>query len=161
MGLGVNDLRGTYDVGLHDFDQDGDLDMLQARCTGTRYWENRTIVCQEDLGFGGPGALQLSACGDDLTKAGSSADLELTGAAPGGAVFLAVGLQANPLPLLGGTLVPNPPLDPVLVFTADGSGQLQLPLTGSGGAVQVFYVQALVLNGLVVEFSNALEIERS
>src|SRR6185369_16435579 len=41
VGMDAPDQKGTYDVALGDFDNDGDEDMLVARCTGSFFWENQ------------------------------------------------------------------------------------------------------------------------
>src|SRR6185503_5030161 len=116
------------------FDGDGDLDLLLARCGGTSYWRNETatpLVCQTDLGFAGPGQMQLGLCGDDLTTAGSVATLSLTGAAGNQPIFLPLALAANPVPLKGGTLVPNPILLIVSGLVSSGSGTFEMPVAGA------------------------------
>jgi len=39
---------------------DVDVDIVQARGIGTFVWENETVVCQTDLGFGTPGGAKIS-----------------------------------------------------------------------------------------------------
>ncbi len=41
LGLTVNDLRCTHDMGVFDIDNDGDLDMVLANCNGTDVWMNQ------------------------------------------------------------------------------------------------------------------------
>ena len=159
VGMTVPDMRGTFDVGTVDADRDGDLDMLVARCDGTLYWENRTVVCQDDLGYQGPGNVTLSLCGDDLAKAGNSATISVEGTAPGALVAFAMGFTANPTPLFGGTLVPNPFVTPAPTFFADGAGALSLPLSATGASPATFYMQAAALSGSTIELSNALAVE--
>lgn len=116
------------------------------------------IVCQTDLGFGGPGALALSLCGDDLTGAGSVATLALSGAAPASPVFLPIGLVNGPIPFKGGTLVPFPYVLLVTGLTTNGAGAFAFPVPGGAGPSVTLYMQALVPNGGTLEFSNALEV---
>jgi hypothetical protein len=97
--------------------------------------------CQTDLGFGGPGAVFLSVCGEPLSS-GNEATLLVTGAPPSGPVLLAVSAQADPTPFKGGLLVPVPLLF-VLPAVAGGSGQLALTVPGGGGPVDAV-VQAVV-----------------
>jgi hypothetical protein len=40
VGMQAADASGTYDVGIFDLDNDGDLDMVMGRCTGTFVWLN-------------------------------------------------------------------------------------------------------------------------
>ena len=161
-GLQVGDLKGTMDVGVHDFDKDGDADLLLANCAGTNYWENvattTAVVCQKSLGYAGPGPGILSLCGDDLTTAGSLATLELKLAPAGAPVFVATSSTASPVPLFGGVLVPFPVIS-VLVFTADADGEIHVPVPGGAGTPSTGYVQAAVLNGAAIEITNALEVQ--
>jgi hypothetical protein len=173
VGLTAVDLKGTYDVALADFDGDGDLDMVIAKCSGTAltatsiaadptlYWRNETITertCQADLGFAGPGNVDLSICGDDLTQAGSAATLEISGALANQPLFLALGLTNAPMPLKGGTLVPNAPLVVISGLTTSGSGTFTAPVAGAGGAPLHIYLQAIVKSDSVFQFSNALDV---
>ncbi|MHC5211789.1 MAG: hypothetical protein ACYTG2_13805 [Planctomycetota bacterium] len=116
-------------------------------------------VCQTDLGFGGPGSVSLSICGEALA-AGGTATLSLEGAPAFAPVFLAVGVNLGPTPFKGGTLVPVPLLL-TLPFVADGSGGLVLPVPGGSGPLTV-YLQAVVSDGgqpLGYALSNALQVE--
>ncbi|MFT7464890.1 MAG: gluconolactonase, partial [Pseudohongiellaceae bacterium] len=110
------------------------------------------------LGFGGPGDLQLSVCGETLDDPSNSAELSLTGAEPLGPVGLFLGLAANPVPFKGGTLVPFPILT-VLVLPADGTGVLSFAVPGLAGPFGVLIVQAAALDGGGnFELSNALQL---
>ncbi|HEX5011754.1 MAG TPA: VCBS repeat-containing protein [Planctomycetota bacterium] len=162
VGLTVPDTKGTFDVGFGDFDRDGDLDLLIGTCSGTRYFQNETNpvqqVCQADLGFAGPGKLELSLCGDDLTQAGSSGSLALQGAAPSQPLFIALSLTASPVPLKGGILVPNPVLALLAGFSTDATGSFGAPVSGGAGAPVHLILQCIARNGAVYEFSNALDL---
>jgi len=103
------------------------------------------VVCQADLGFGGPGSLQLSLCGGDLST-GTTADLMLTGALPNGLAWLLAGLVQQPTPFKGGTLVPVP-FALVMPLATDGAGQASiLGVPGGGGSYSVV-LQALQADG--------------
>jgi hypothetical protein len=41
VGMQVPDLRGTYDFAVFDIDNDGDIDLIMGRCTGTFVWMNQ------------------------------------------------------------------------------------------------------------------------
>ncbi len=99
------------------------------------------VVCQTDLGYDGPGALQLSMCGGDLSS-GTHADLQISGAAPGGLTWLLASATQQPTPFKGGTLVPVP-VDLVLSLTADGNGVAGISgISGGNGPFSV-YLQAV------------------
>jgi photosystem II stability/assembly factor-like uncharacterized protein len=120
----------------------------------------QVLVCQADLGFGGPGNAVLSVCGGDLSS-GTTADLQLTGAPPLGIAFLVAGLSAAPTPFKGGLLVPVPVLlAPALVVGPDG-GVVVPDLPGGGGPLS-YYVQAACTAPAqpgVFSLSNALRID--
>ncbi len=113
--------------------------------------------CQQDLGFGGPGSIVASLCGD-ITSPGSTGTYELSGAAPSAPVFLFVGDTNNPTLIKGGFLVPFPYLMVIEGLSTDGSGQASLSVPGGGGAPLTLFVQSVVPNGGVYEFSNALAV---
>jgi hypothetical protein len=118
------------------------------------------VVCQIDLGFGGPGTASLSICGGDLST-GTTADAALTGAAPSATAFLVLSLSSTPTPFKGGTLVPLP----VLLQTAsstDASGEIHIPgIAGGNGPLTVFaqYVITDASQPKGFAFSNALQVE--
>jgi arylsulfatase A-like enzyme len=104
-------------------------------------------LCQEDLGFGGPGSAVLSVCGEVLVGQQSS-DLLLTGAPASSPAWFAASFHADgPLPLAGGFLVPQPATTVVPAFT-DPQGEIHVyGLSSSIGPVD-FYVQAAALDPL-------------
>lgn len=156
----AQDLTGGYDVAAFDIDNDGLLDLVMGRCTGTFVWR-QVKTCQADLGFGGPGNARLVVLGDDLAS-GNSATLRLYDAKPSSAAFLFAGPAMNPayVPELGGTLAPIPPVLLVPVIT-DAQGSLTLAgIPGGGGPFDVFIqmviVDAAQLKGYAV--SNAVKV---
>jgi hypothetical protein len=163
VGMLVADLRGSYDVLVDDLDHDGDNDMLLGICTGTSYWQNETdpTHCQADLGFQGPGSATLSVCGGAALAKGYTATLSVTGAPPSSAAWIVVGVQNNPSPFKGGTLVPVPILLMVPLFTSP-SGAIQLPgIQGGGGPFSV-YIQTIVADGSQPAgfgFTNAVRMD--
>lgn len=160
VGLLSPDLRGSFDVAAFDVDNDGDPDMvLGTASAGTKVWINQTATCQPDLGFGGPGSLELKICGLPLS-AGNTTPLEISGGPAFAITYLALGQFNNPTPLFGGTVVPVPTSNLILLnLGADGS--LSIPVDGSlapPGTVR--YVQAAAVDVTQVEFvqlSNAVE----
>ena len=117
-------------------------------------------TCQTDLGFGGPGNMQLSMCGGDLSS-GTSADLSLTGGVPNATAFLLLGVQSNVVPFKGGFLLPVPWLM-LLPLPLDGTGAAALPgLPGGGGPLSV-YAQAAMHDASQAKgfaMSNALRVD--
>jgi len=162
VGFSAADLKGSYDMGFGDFDKDGDLDFVFATCSGTNYWQNETNpiqeTCQTDIGFAGPGNMELSVCGDDLTTASSVATMELTGAVPLQPIFLMVSLSSTPTPFKGGTLATVPLLAIVTGFTTDGAGTFSSPVPGGTATPTHVFLQAIVKNGTQFQFSNALDM---
>ena len=103
------------------------------------------MTCQPDLGFGGPGSVTISVCGQPLCPAGA-AQLRLNGAKPFATGLLFASLSSTPTPLKGGTLVPIPILLQ-LPIQVDGSGRIALPVPGGAfgaGSLDVFLQAALV-----------------
>jgi hypothetical protein len=119
---------------------------------------NVCTICQTNIGFGGPGGVQLSLCGSALATC-KVAVLELTGARPNSPLFMPYALAATPIPFKGGTLVPALYLGVAALLTSP-TGTLNAKLPGGGGPIDV-YVQALVVDpgqpfGFAI--SNALRI---
>ena len=117
------------------------------------------IVVDQDLGFGGPGAMALGICGDDLTYDGSEATLAVTGAAANASLSLVIGLTANPIPFKGGFLAPIPLISIITGLPAHGSGNLSLPVSGGAATPIHVILQVLAKPGATFEFSNALDAE--
>ena len=152
---------------INSFGEDADGELyLVDRGTGGSDGEVYRIVAAfpapyEDLGFGtagGSGAVPaLDVCGI-LGTGVSSAVLRLREAAPSSAAVAVISTAMNPLPILGGTLVPALPTPFVLVFATDAGGELEVPIQSGSGPLEL-YVQLGVLDpGAAggVAFSNAI-----
>jgi len=116
-------------------------------------------TCQTDLGFGGPGDLALSICGEALSS-GNTATFLLENATPKTPTFILVSDSNNPTSLFGGTLVPIPAAL-ILSRKAKLDGTLSFPITGGNGPATA-YVQCFALDSTQVggvEISNALEFQ--
>jgi hypothetical protein len=118
------------------------------------------VTCQENLGFAGPGQLQLSVCGGDLST-GTTADLQLSGALPGVAAWLVTGLSSQPAPFKGGTLVPLPILLE-MPLAVDGLGLALIPGIPGGLGPATLYLQMVQANASQPQgwaISNALRVD--
>ena len=162
VGMSAADAKGCYDVGFGDFDRDGDTDLLVGTCSGTQYFRNETysvvLHCQQDLGFGGPGSMELSLCGEDLALMGSLATLSLVGAPPNAPIFIPVSLTAGPVPFKGGMLVPWPVMHLASVLS-DGAGEFSASVASVGATPVSLFMQCLVKTGGQFDFSNGLQCE--
>lgn len=164
--LGSDQLNGVLSAGplgvsladLHIFAAVGGVTGQFVASTIQVELADRT-VCQQDLGFGGPGSLTISLCGEELAH-GGQALLDLQGGPASATAFLLLSGNATPVPFKGGVLVPIPILLVLALPTAvDGSSSLAVP--GGGGPLTV-YVQAAAPDGglpLGYALSNALQVE--
>lgn len=159
VGLTNNDLVGTYDEISLDVNNDGAMDLVLGRCSGTFVFINQATV-QPDLGFAGPGHAHLSVTGGDLST-GTTATLKLTGAEKSATALLLVGLNAAPtfVGQFGGTIVPLP-MATMIQFTTNAKGEILLPgIPGGGGPLDIF-AQFLIVKHTPnsFELSNAIKI---
>jgi hypothetical protein len=118
------------------------------------------VVCQADLGSGGPGSSLLEVCGGDLST-GTTADVLLSGAAPGQPLWLLVGASSNPTALFGGTLLPVPTLA-LIPGSTDASGDWTLSGVPGGMGPASLFTQAVYLDaaqGQGFGISNAVRID--
>jgi len=140
-----DDCPQTPNPGQADFDGDG----IGDACA----------TCQDDVGFGGPGAAMLSVCGQPLGSC-QSATLFLDGVPPVSPFILSVGTGITPLPFKGGVLVTFPAVFELVAFTsAQGLAKFKLP---GGLAVPPLTLQARVRDlslPLDVAISNAVLVE--
>ncbi len=129
------DLDGDDDVDLVTFNEGGDdISVL----------ENNLRLCQENLGYGGPGDAKLKVCGEPLAT-GATADLLVEDAAPNKFALLAASTSFSPTPFKGGTLVPLP-FELLLPFRTDASGEISIPGIEGGGGPFDAYVQFIIVD---------------
>ena len=118
-------------------------------------------VGQPDLGYGGPGNVQLEIYGQPLAT-GGKADLRVTGAHAGQPAFLLASAFQQPVAFKGGTIVPQVATALMFELATDLTGGITLTgIPGGKGPVDV-YVQILVLDANQpkgVAFSNAVRAE--
>lgn len=117
-------------------------------------------VCQQDIGYGGPGTAQLTVCGDPLAT-GGTADLMVSYGEPNGAGALIYSTSFNPTPWNGGTLVPIP-VWRTKHFTFDDEGQWLWPDIPGGLGPMTVYTQAVYADANQPQgygFTNAVQVE--
>ncbi|MEX1025652.1 MAG: sulfatase-like hydrolase/transferase [Planctomycetota bacterium] len=115
--------------------------------------------CQADIGFGGPGNLQLSMCGEPL-YGGAGVPLKLENCLPGAVSFLLRGEVQNAVPYFGGTIVPFPP-SYFIVGVADANGEIVRTIVNLSEPATNFYQAASLDPSLPqgLAFSNAVRAE--
>jgi hypothetical protein len=151
---------GTHVITLQATDSDG----LTSTDTTTITILDRGLptvgeFCQTDLGSGGPGASELSVCGQALGT-GGTADLQLVGAPANVPALLFTGPVQGAAPFKGGTLVPVP-WSLFLSLATDGSGSILIPVSGGNGPLSM-YAQFIVQDGAQAQgwgLSNAVRID--
>lgn len=116
--------------------------------------------CQANLTAPAPGNLHLQVCGDDLTQAGSQADLVISNGSPLELVFLLFSLNKTPTPAFGGVIYPLP-APTLYAFALDEEGLLRLELNGGDVNPVNVYAQAIAPwpgGGSTYEISGATVI---
>ncbi len=163
-----NGEQDVYFIRLGDCNKNGIHDGLDLR-NGTSFDANQNTIpdecefCQTDLGFGG-GTLKLSVCGDDLTKTGSRASLDVQGGPANQPVvlLLSAGRFSPPVKMpFGGSLVPDLLRSPNVIFTGyatNAKGHVGATWKGASTNVITLYAQAVQVKGTQVLLSNALKI---
>lgn len=120
-------------------------------------------VCQPDLGYHGPGDVEIQVCGQPLST-GNVASFDLTKADPNVAAYIFASPYFSPVysSLLGSIFCPVPVLLTVILPT-DATGKISLPnMVPGGGGPFSFYVQAVTISGSLpfgVEVSNCLRLD--
>ena len=151
---------GTHEITVTATDSDG----MQSTDTATLTITDRVlpgpgVICQTDLGFGGPGDAVLEVCGGDLSS-GTTAEMTLTNAAPSQALLILVSLDNNPTPIAGGTVITSP-LFGVIISATDIFGEFNFTVPGGGGPLTLF-AQAIYddpAQAFGLGISNALQVE--
>ena len=159
VGLQPSNLTGSHDVAIFDIENDGDLDMILGRCSGTTIYVNQVNPeCATDLGFGGN--VRLQVCGG--FGAGEVSTIRVDNAPPATQVFVFVSLSSNPTPIPNiGTIVPVPANLLIEVNSTPFGAWQSGPIPGGSGP-SVAYVQAMVVDAskpLFVDLSNAVRVE--
>ncbi len=163
-----NGEQDVYFIRIGDCNKNGIHDGVDLR-NGTSFDANQNTIpdecefCQTDLGFGG-GTIKLSVCGDDLTKAGSRASLDVQGGPANAPVILlfSAGRLNPPIKFpFGGSIVPDLLRSPSVVFTGfvtNSRGHVGATLKGGSSNLLTLYAQAVQVQGTKILLSNALKI---
>ena len=162
------DLFGGAVLDVGDLDGDGWTELAVGApgddTNGNESGSVRLVTAahaQPDLGFGGPGNVQLEIYGQPLAT-GGKADLHMTGAEPAQPAFLLASAVQQPVAFKGGTIVPQVATALMFELATDTLGEITLTgIPGGKGPVDV-YVQILVLDANQpkgVAFSNAVKAE--
>jgi len=119
--------------------------------------------CQTDVGYDGPGHLELSLCGDDLATTGSTATLLISGATfVNQQIILVTSFGVNLTSYNGGlsTLVPDlapPNFIYSYFFNANSNLEVTFPLNGGIHNVTHVYMQAVGAGSPKI-VSNAIDV---
>ena len=125
----------------------GNIVNLQAR---------EELTCQEDLGFAGPGAVELFVCGPPLTS-NASTTLTVRGAPPASMGWLFEGEALDPVPFGGGTIVPGGAFVNSYIIATDDDGFYVQGISQLVG-LELTHYQAAFLGPLGIEVSNAVRV---
>lgn len=156
-------LNSTRSVGrISSFGEDDAGEIYICDYSDGEIWKiiPRLLPPVKDLGFGKAGAQGVpvfDACG--LLYQGNKAVFTLTSAAPQTLAILVLSTTNMPVSVLGGTLVPWPPL-PIITFPTDTKGAVDFEVPG--GSPGTSYAQFLVFDAKATQnfaFSNALQVD--
>lgn len=118
-------------------------------------------ICQPDLGFGGPGTMALTVCGDPLRPSGI-AELAVANVPSGAVGFLLYGVTYSPFSFLGGTLVMTP-ISYFVLDDADLDGAIAIDVPGDLADDPVsIYAQFVAINPTPLPkflLSNGVEVQ--
>jgi len=134
-------------------------DITEAAIDLFRVQEFACAVCQQDIGYGGPGNGVLSMCGGDLSS-GTWADVKLENGPANAFVILGITNAVTPVPLGSGTVISANPIFQLQMAT-DANGEFILPIPGGGGPTTL-YGQAGWLDPTVpgsISISNAVQAD--
>lgn len=159
IGWSINYPKGVNDAGNVDIDNDGDIDIILGKCTGTDVWINQTnpVVCQPTVAPASNGNLNLSICGQPLWT-NLTANLSITNGPANGTAITLVSLSPATAPAFGGQILF--PIIPsfTLSLPLNASGAITLPIPGGGASAAGFTVYLQAVAGLPYEVSNILQV---
>jgi len=72
-GMTTSDMVGTHDMAVFDLDNDGDLDMVIARCNGTSVWVNDSASAEIGTRYCDPAVANSSGLPGEIAALGSDA----------------------------------------------------------------------------------------
>ena len=164
VGLDSSDMTGTHDVAVFDIDNNGSLDIIISRHTGTRVFlgPNGTEPPNPHCASYGPetGTNVGILATQDAMLSGTKVTFELSGFGGAGTAFMVFSGSQDSTPLLGGTKLVNTPfvLTQYFSISEDGSGSfcMTVPLGVEGFTV---YGQVAMMDGTPPSgwaFSNGL-----
>lgn len=121
-------------------------------------------ICQDDVGFGGPGLSSLTVCGPPLFQgyldSDQDATLLLSNAPVSSPGFLFLGYDLLPEPFGGGFIAPGANAQ-VLPFTTTAAGSLSIPIPPDPSVLGPAYYQTAVVDVSAVDgydISNAVAV---
>ena len=117
-------------------------------------------LCQQDIGYGGPGNMSLSVCGGNLSS-GTTADVVLTGAPANALTYIIASPNLNPFGVGLGTVI-DPFAPYIFPYPADANGEWYILGLPGGGGPLTLYLQVGVFDAGFpggVGFSNAVQVD--
>ena len=114
------------------------------------------VLCQENLGYGGPGNIRLRICGPEL-RFFSSSRMTIDNGPPNTFGFLFEGEGFEPLPFGTGTVVPTGPFMNTYMVLLDSNGSYTQEVPHIRGLEYVYYQSAFQTMPAFFEISNAVK----